>query len=193
MAPRTEASRSPAVGAGRAERRSRFEGIFAANYRAVLAYALRRGSRAEAEDAVAETFLVAWRRLEQVPDPAKHWLLGVARRSLANQRRSSRRQRALGERLAREPQSRAEPSREAPVLEALGRLSEEDRELLLLIAWDGLSAGEAAATLDCTPAALRVRLHRARRRLRSELEQLGVPDAARSTHPTPRLEECHEE
>jgi RNA polymerase sigma factor (sigma-70 family) len=190
MAPRPEASRTLAASVERPARRSRFERIFAAHYRAVFAYALRRATRAEAEDAVAETFLVAWRRLEHVPDPAKPWLLGVARRALANQRRSSRRQQALGTRLAHEPPSPAEPSGETPVLEALGRLSDDDRELLLLIAWDGLTAGEAAAVLDCTPATLRVRLHRARRRLRSELEDLEGSEAARSTNPTPRLEEC---
>jgi RNA polymerase sigma factor (sigma-70 family) len=187
MALQTEAAPSTTA------RRARFEQIFDANYRAVSAYALRRASRAEAEDAVAETFLVAWRRLDEVPVNAKPWLLGVARRVLANQRRAARRRQALNERLAHEPQSPVEAHRAAPVLEALARLGDSDRELLLLIAWDGLSTKEAARALGCTQVALRVRLHRARRRLRAELQRPVGHGTARPAHPTSRLEECHEE
>ena len=192
VALQTDASRAPTAGSGRADRRARFERIFDTNYRAVCAYALRRARRAEAEDAVAETFLVAWRRLDQVPPEAKTWLLGVARRVLANQHRAARRRHALAERLAGEPAVVAEPSADSPVLEALARLADNDRELLLLIAWDGLSTEEAAEALGCTAVALRVRLHRARRRLRAELQR-PVNPTARPAHPTPRLEECHEE
>jgi RNA polymerase sigma factor (sigma-70 family) len=177
----------------RADRRARFESIFDANYRAVSAYALRRTSRAEAEDVVAETFLVAWRRLDDVPSDAKSWLLGVARRVLANQRRAARRREALSERLASEPSGVAEPALQSPILEALGRLAENDRELLLLIAWEGLSNEEAAVALDCTPIALRVRLHRARRRLRAELQPRDGREPARPAQARPLLEECHEE
>jgi RNA polymerase sigma-70 factor, ECF subfamily len=169
----------------RTESRVRFERLFEANHRAVSAYALRRAGRADAEDVVAETFLVAWRRLDEVPAQAKPWLLGVARRVLANQRRAAGRRDALSQRLAGEIPVAADPTHASPVIEALGRLRESDRELLLLIAWEGLTVEEAAVAFDCTRVALRVRLHRARRRLRTELETSDTTHP----HPTQRLEE----
>ena len=141
---------------------------------------------------VAETFLVAWRRLDEVPEEAKPWLLGVARRVLANQRRAAGRRHALTERVAGVPSNEQEPSRRPAVLEALARLSETDREIVLLVAWDGLSIQEAATALRCTRTAAKVRLHRARRRFRAELHRL---ERSRSGGPamTRRLEECHDE
>jgi RNA polymerase sigma-70 factor (ECF subfamily) len=175
-----------------ARRRERFERVFDAHFRAVLAYALRRAGHAEAEDAVAETFLVAWRRLDEVPEDPRPWLLGTARRVLANQRRAAGRRTALGERLAREREVLVETFHDPPIVRALGRLSESDRELLLLVAWEGLSTEQAAEALGCSRAALKVRLHRARRRLRAELEALERRDAAQ-VRGTALLEECHEE
>jgi RNA polymerase sigma-70 factor (ECF subfamily) len=81
----------------------RFRHVYAEHFDRVLGYALRRVGRPEdAADVVAETFLVAWRRLRDVPhEPATRlWLYGVARRVLANQRRGERRRTALGQRLA---------------------------------------------------------------------------------------------
>jgi RNA polymerase sigma-70 factor (ECF subfamily) len=170
-----------------AVRRERFEQVFDATYRAVSAYALRRATHAEAEDAVAETYLVAWRRLDDVPADPKPWLLGVARRVLANQRRAAGRRAALADRVAHEhggPDVRGR----RPILEALGLLSDGDRELLLLVAWDGLSTDEAAETLCCSRAAVKVRLHRARRRLRAQLERIERREAA-SLQTIHRLEE----
>lgn len=183
---------SPALREADGARRERFEQVFDAHYRAVSAYALRRASPAEAEDAVAETFLVAWRRLDDVPEDAKPWLLGVTRRVLANQRRAAGRRDALTQRVAHERDGEPELPRRSPILHALQRLSEGDREVLLLFAWDGLSAQEAAATLGCSRTAVKVRLHRARRRLRAELQRLERGGVARVLT-TRRLEECHEE
>lgn len=159
------------------ERRTRFEQIFATNFRAVSAYARRRAAPAEAEDAVAETFLVAWRRLDEVPEHAKPWLLGVARRVLANQRRAAGRRAALSERVARDEGPEPKLDSAPPVLQALDRLSEADREVLLLTAWDGLSTAELATALRCSRTAAKVRLHRARRRLGVELERLELDGA----------------
>jgi RNA polymerase sigma-70 factor (ECF subfamily) len=168
--------------------RERFERLFDDHHRAVTAYALRRASRADAEEVVAETFLVAWRRLDDVPSDAKPWLLGVARRVLATQRRAAGRREALRARAAGERESGSEPGRRPPVIQALGRLSRGDRELLLLVAWDGLSTREVAAVLGCSAAAAKVRLHRARCRLRVQLEALepGRPSRGVTTR---RLEE----
>jgi RNA polymerase sigma-70 factor, ECF subfamily len=159
-------------------RDERFEVLFRENYPAVRAYALRRASRDAAQDVVADTFLVAWRRLDDVPADALPWLYGVARRVLANQRRSADRSAALEERLthAAPPTGMADPadrSADAEILRlALGRLSEPSREALMLVAWQGLSGARAAQAAGCSRTAFAVRLHRARARLAAELAAL---------------------
>jgi RNA polymerase sigma factor (sigma-70 family) len=159
----------------------RFEHLFRANYPAVRGYALRRTSPDAAQDAVAETFLVAWRRFDDVPEDALPWLFGVARRVLANQRRASGRGEVLQERLAggARPESLEESVTESEIVRAaLARLSERDREALMLVAWHGLSGKRAARAAGCTRTAFDVRLHRARRRLAAQLEILDPPPVA---------------
>jgi RNA polymerase sigma-70 factor (ECF subfamily) len=151
------------------ESRARFERLWREFAPAVAAYVRRRAPADVAEDAVAETFFVAWRRLDRVPDDVLPWLYGVARRTLANQRRSEARRVALGKRLDLElpavTDERADPS----VVEALAALGERDRELLMLVAWEGLTPTEAAVALGTSAVACRVRLHRARGRLAAAL------------------------
>src|SRR5688572_10640433 len=130
------------------DRRARMNELFTAYAADVYAFALRRSSPSMAEDVVSETFLVAWRRLDSVPDTPKPWLLAVARRVLANQRRSNGRQSALRSRLgASEPNplrtADVEQSGDAAVLGALAELAPADRDAITLIAWDGLTAEEA--------------------------------------------------
>ena len=158
-------------------RRTRFELLYDRHAVDVKAYVLRRASASVADDLLAEIFLVCWRRLDDVPAEPLPWLLGVARRTLSSHRRGERRGLALRDRIAREPTPASStlaghgddgtpPSLENDALRgALARLSEPDRELLLLVAWEGLSPTEAAAALEIRPATVRVRLHRARRRL----------------------------
>jgi RNA polymerase sigma factor (sigma-70 family) len=161
-----------------ADDEQRFRTIFDDHRRAVLGYALRRAADpADAADVLAETFLTAWRRLDDVPagEAARAWLLGVARRVLANQRRGARRHAGLADRLADElaarlPQSASVENVDAGLHHALMRLPERDREVLLLAAWEGLSPTEIAAVTGLRGATVRTRLHRARRRLRAELE-----------------------
>jgi RNA polymerase sigma factor (sigma-70 family) len=153
----------------------------------VSAYALRRAGKAEAEDAVAETFLIAWRRLDEIPVNAKPWLLGVARRVLANQHRAAARRSALNARVAHERRHEPEWPRAELILRALDGLSESDRELLLLFAWEGLSIEELAAVLHCSRTAVKVRLHRARRRLRGQLTEAERGEIQVTA--TPRLEQ----
>lgn len=174
----------------RQERRDRFEQLFEKHFGAVSGYALRRAGAGEAYDVVADTFLIAWRRLEEIPVEAKPWLLGVARRVLANRRRAARRRMALAARVALE-RAAGHEQESSPVLRALARLSDGDREVLLLFAWDGLSSDEAAAALGCTRSAAKVRVHRARRRLHSELARLERDESTLTM--TRRLEECHDE
>jgi RNA polymerase sigma-70 factor (ECF subfamily) len=146
----------------------------------VLAYALRRTDAANAEDVVAEVFVIAWRRAGQVPDvDPVLWLYGVARRVLANQRRAERRREALVNLLGRlGPRNVAAPEPGGSTLiVALGRLRPEDREVLMLSAWEGLDASQAATVLGCTPQAVHTRLHRARARLRAELDR-DIPEVS---------------
>jgi RNA polymerase sigma-70 factor, ECF subfamily len=156
-------------------RRSAFEQLFADHLRTVSAYVRRRATAEEADDVVAETFLVAWRRLEDVPPEPKGWLLAVARRVLANQRRATARRAALLATAAATISPPADAGEgDAPALRALARLSERDRDLLLLAAWDGLTADEIAAVVGCSRVAAKVRLHRARRRLQRKLVELDA-------------------
>jgi RNA polymerase sigma factor (sigma-70 family) len=157
----------------------RYGQLYREQGRAILAYALRRVKDPEdAADVVAETFLVAWRRLGEVPIDAgaKLWLYAVARRVIANRDRAERRRTRLGERLAEtlrtQLATRPAPDGEAAeALRAMGGLGDEDRELLLLVSWEGLSPGQAAKVLGISSLAARSRLHRARRRLRALLEE----------------------
>jgi RNA polymerase sigma-70 factor (ECF subfamily) len=152
----------------------RVDALFREHGADVLAYALRRTDAGSAEDVVAEVFLVAWRRAERVPDHEPLlWLYAVARRVLANQRRSARRREALIDvlgPLAGRHVTAPEPGG-SPLTVALARLRPDDRELLMLTAWEGLDAAQAAVVMRCTPQAVHTRLHRARARLRTELNR----------------------
>lgn len=156
----------------------RFERIYREHFRAVLRFALARIDSERAKDVVAETFLVAWRRLDDVPAEPRPWLFGVARRVIAGQFRSQARREALALRLRMAPGgdvgaddlAGAVADRDQ-VLAAFATLGERDREVLRLVTWDRLSAAEAAEVLAVTKLAFAVRLHRARRRLRHELER----------------------
>lgn len=162
------------------ESQRRFEAMYVAHYPAVLSYIRRRTAGPDdVADAIAETFTTAWRRLDDVPagDAARLWLYGVARRVLANHRRGESRRTALAVRLRAELATFAEPPRDrdhADVRAAFGRLGAADRELLSLVAWEGLSTAEIATVLGCTRGAVRLRLHRARKRLAKELDSAGL-------------------
>jgi len=168
---------------GQMERRERFRLIYEANYEGILGYALRRtDSAADAHDVVNETFLVAWRRLEDVPggERARLWLYGTARRTLANHYRGRRRHRRLVAKLQTQPRERDEPAMAGAgpetdgVSRAFSRLSEDDKELLLLVGWEELDSTEVAEVLACKPSTARVRLHRARKRFARELATEGL-------------------
>lgn len=162
------------------DRQRRFETLFREHVGAVTGYAMRRLSAGAAEDIVSETFLVAWRRLDDVPEDALPWLFSVARRALANAYRSRNRSAALASRLVDEVQSNvsdiadiAEGVLERRVMrQAFDSLRPDERELLMLVAWDGLSNERAASSLEITIEAFAVRLHRARRRLSEAVERL---------------------
>lgn len=162
----------------------RFEQIYRDNLTRILAYARRRSESPEgAEEVAAETFLVVWRRLGDVPEDPLPWLYGVARHVLSNRRRGIRRQAALLDALAEDVESRPgalaeqaapEQARDSDLALALSQLDEEDREVLMLIAWEELGYSEAAAALGITESSFSRRLRRARQRLTTQLEKLGT-------------------
>lgn len=155
---------------------ARFERVFAAHYAAVVKYAMRRVGTGAADEVAAETFLVAWRRLDRVPDDPLPWLYATARRVIANEYRRRGRAARLGDRVAAEAiPIPADPGEFVPdgirVHAALAGLSERDREVLRLTEWEQLTAAEASRVLGCAKASFTVRLHRARRRLARALEE----------------------
>lgn len=135
-------------------------------------YALRRSNRETADEITAQVFMVAWRRRSALPEDPLPWLYGVARRALAEHRRGAARRNRLRDRL------RGTAIEEAPgpelvdddLARALERLSHRDREALRLRYWEELEPAEIAQAMDCSRATMGVRLHRARLRLRRELE-----------------------
>jgi len=160
------------------DKETRFRALFSENYRQLAGYARHRGLNAEEiDDLVASTFEVVWRRFENVPagDEAVLWLYGIAYNQLRNLRRSNRRQTRLAARImptASMPNS-ADPG-DIPVetiRAALRALTFEDREVILLVAGEGLSAEEVGVVLGCGAVTARSRLHRARKRLAIILEQ----------------------
>lgn len=147
----------------------RFERLYRAEAARIHRYARFRVGAQAAEDVVAETFAIAWRKLDQVPDPPGPWLLATARRVSANQLRAIRRQLANESALAElDAVAQADTDhvdRRSDLVAALRTLSPLDREALLLVTWHDLSNREAALVMDCSVTAYSVRLHRARRRL----------------------------
>lgn len=145
-----------------------FEALYIRFADAVFRYAVRRtANAADAEDVLAETFAICWRRLAEVP-PGRElpWLYGVARRVVANQRRSRGRLDRLRARLESEPVAAVVdlPGEEGRARDVLDQLSEADQELLRLALWEQLTPSEIAVVLGVSENAVYIRLHRARRR-----------------------------
>jgi len=159
---------------------ARFETLFTEYQRPVLAYAMRRTSSvADAEDVAAETFTIAWRKIDAVPatEPLP-WLYAVARRVLANHRRGLGRRERLAALLRVDDVAtpiRAGEDRDGAAFTALASLAPADQELLRLVAWEELGNQQVAAVLGITPNAVAIRLHRARSRFADSLVR-DAPD-----------------
>ena len=173
-------------------RLARFDALFSTNQKHVLAYAMRRTSTpADAEDVAAETFTIAWRKLDAIPsgEPLP-WLYAVARRVLANHRRGLGRRERLAALLRVDDVAtpmRAGEDRDRPAFAALGSLTPSDQEILRLVAWEELGNEAIAAVLGITPNAVAIRLHRVRTRFTDALaresaeEHLKHPDTIRTS------------
>jgi RNA polymerase sigma-70 factor (ECF subfamily) len=167
-----------------------FVQLYRSHYRPIRDYCRRRVVSDLVDDAVAETFLAAWRRREDIPpgDAALVWLYGVAYRVVGHQWRSAARRRRLEDRLRSvvgrpgpaADESVGEPSEYGLVLAAAARLGDTDAEVLRLAAWEQLSVTDIAAVLAIAPNAVKQRLHRARRNLAREYRRLESQQ-----HPTP--------
>ncbi|GAA3827379.1 sigma-70 family RNA polymerase sigma factor [Nocardioides panacisoli] len=160
---------------GDADAEEGFRALYDGNFTAVLGYALRRVDQpADAADVVSEVFLVAWRRYDEAPPgDGRPWLFGIARNVLSNYHRSARRRQRLGGRLRDTLQREVEPDPAVGVAEwdrvrrVLLRLGPDDRELLMLVGWDGLTPSDAAGVIGIPPSTARMRLSRARARFRT--------------------------
>lgn len=167
--------------------RARWEGLYQSYAGQVFAFALRRVGREDAADVVAETFLVAWRRIDQVPQEALPWLYAVARNVIGNSRRAAVRREALQERIrsVRSVDRIADPTDEvdarSDILSAVQTLPEAEREALMLVAWEDLDVRSAASVMGCSPGTLAVRIHRGRRRLRKILSADRFDEASLGT------------
>lgn len=175
------------------EARHQFTALYDAHRTQVWAYTACLAGRQPADDLVSDTFVVAWRRFGDIPDPALPWLLGVARNMVRQHLRTQGRQGSLEAELRgwAETGSPIYPDETAAarvdILRALARLPEKDREVLILTAWQDLTPHETATVIGVTPTAIRVRLHRARRRLAATLGTgAGAPRTPSPKHAQPQ-------
>ena len=160
-----------------------FEELYNTCFAEIWRFVRRRSeTTADADDVAAEVFAIAWRRRVELPpdDERRLWLYGIARNVVRNHKRSAFRQRRLTTRLQHlrvvtKGETSGPVERDDGLWLALSRLSEPDRELLLMRAWDGLAVGEIAKILDCTTNAASIRLSKARARLRTELTKKDRP------------------
>ncbi len=156
-----------------------FTSLYHDSYRMLLAYARRRVDEQTADEVVADTFLVAWRRRDEIPEGFERaWLFGVARNTILTAARSARRRTALNGKLRGTTRPLwtdgwADVSDRADaLLPAMRELREQDRELLMLVAWEELSHAEIAHAMGITPNAVAIRVHRARKRLADRIDRL---------------------
>jgi RNA polymerase sigma-70 factor (ECF subfamily) len=170
------------------DREARFSALYQATYADLVRFAQRRVDRSHAEDVVAEAFLVAWRRMEDLPEQltdARAWLFGITRHTILNTQRGADRRRALAVRVAvattasRPADGDADlVAQQVDLANAWNRLSAVHQEALALAVLDGLAAPQAAVVLGVSPVAFRLRLSRARRALRAHLGHRPDPAPA---------------
>jgi len=152
------------------QRRRSFVALYEDHVDVVMSYCLRHLAPTNAEDAVSDTFLVAWRKLDEIPPEPRGWLIVTARNTIRNRYRTQSRALALEDRLRQIARLAADPAdvtaeRRADLLTALESLTDDEREAILLVSWDGLTGVDAARALGCSHGALRVRVHRARQKM----------------------------
>ena len=165
--------RGPGLNASREER---FRALYEDHVEELARYVSRRTAGNDVQDVVADTFLTAWRRFDELPQDALPWLFVTARKLIANRHRSTVRRGALHAKLSFGPAwafdqtPRSDLSEvDERLLAAIAELPEAEREAFMLVAWDGLDAARASKAAGCSAATFRMRLHRARRRLKQRI------------------------
>lgn len=170
---------------GDRNRHEKFEALYAANVKNLLSYAIRRSANShDAVEVVSESLLIAWRRIDQVPDgvEARLWLYGVVRNVMNNSRRTSKRQKRLIEKVSsllemgvqEEGLSRdSGDPRASYVHEALKQLRPIEAEVIRLTVWEELSSSQISTLLQIPPETVRTHLHRGRNKLRALLSVEG--------------------
>ena len=176
-----------------------FERVYQEHFEAIYAYVIRRAASVDTADLVSDIFGTAWRRIDDVPDPPedKLWLFGVARRVVSQHNRGNSRRKRLHVKLGRSVSSvvtevPAETSDlEERVLSLIDGLKPDDRELVTLIVWDGMTHAEVATILGCSANAVGIRWHRALKRLRRDIGRATTSQTEQSTlaHAQPLTEE----
>ena len=170
---------------GDRNRHEKFEALYAANVKDLLSYALRRSANThDAVESLSETMVVAWRRIDDVPDgiEARLWLFGVMRNVMNNSRRSSRRQKRLIEKVSSlleadlQDETRRPDSRTSRVHEALKQLRPIEAEVIRLSVWEELTSSQISTLLQIPPETVRTHLHRGRLKLRSLLGHTDISD-----------------
>ncbi|MEV5410960.1 RNA polymerase sigma factor [Thermopolyspora sp. NPDC052614] len=170
----------------------RFTALYDRYYRSVLGYVLLRVEQGVAEDVCSETFLVAWRRIDELPEQVLPWLLGVARNVLAKQREIRYRRKVLVDRISALTTKQEHVAWDVAehvvdreqAISAIRDLREKDVEAMILATWYGLTPDQAATVMGCSARTFNVRLHRARHRLAARLRQEA--EVARRTARRPR-------
>lgn len=170
---------------------ARFDVLYERHVRAVTAYCSRRLPDDQVADGVADTFLVVWRRIDDVPDgdAERLWLYGIAHRVVGHAWRSSQRRRRLTARVGSlrriavdSPEESAVDGEDVSrVLAAAARLKPTDTEVLRLFVWERLGAGEIASVLEITENAVHQRLHRAKQHLVREYDATGTPNPSEAS------------
>ncbi|MGI3786788.1 MAG: RNA polymerase sigma factor [Janthinobacterium lividum] len=154
----------------------RFRSVHATSYADLVRFVERRIPRDDAEDVVSTTFLAAWRRVGDMPEDARPWLFGIARNLIRNSRRGADRRHDLDvvAAAAAPAEATSDPTaavgRHLDLVRAWSRIGPRDRETLALVAFDDLTAEQAATVLGCRRSTFTMRLTRARRRLQSALD-----------------------
>jgi RNA polymerase sigma-70 factor (ECF subfamily) len=159
-----------------------FLDLYGRFHRHVYAYCRRRLPADVVDDAVAETFVLAWRKSDQIPqgDQALLWLYGVAYRVLTHQWRSNFRRRRLAEKVATFGEIAMSLPEEIVIagheqrqlLAALGALRPNEQEILRLAVWEELSQADMAIALGISVGAVRQRFYAAKKKLAEEYNRL---------------------
>jgi len=167
--------------------REEFEELFAANFSDLIRFVRRRAPEQLVDDVVAETFLVAWRRREELPAHPRPWLFTTASNVLRNALRRETREQLVAERVWLPDAADADSSAEIDALNALRAMSDADQEVLSLHVWEDLSDTEAAHVLGCSRAAFSMRLSRAKKRFAAILDPTRPSRARPAALPTEGL------